>query len=320
MAATDSGKDPLFGNKLAAAILIVLLLAVGLPVVVNTFSELAKHVAHHEEEAPYPGGLVYAPFDFASIGTAGGEEEGPAFDLGTVFLTASVEQGARAAAICSSCHSFDRGGPHGTGPNLWEIVGRPVAAIPGYAYSGALRDLGGEWTYEKLNAYLENSQGYVPGTQMAQKIRKDDKRVNILAYLGSLSDSPVPYPDPVAAPEPTAEGEESAMDEAGEAAADAIDFEAAQPGEAVIQDRTEVNERGDDGFPGDIAKEGSNYRSSDEDGDAAPVPDQDDTDVLGEDLEGAPTVDSGLPNVEAARESFQESAPDQELTPDNPDE
>ena len=310
--------DPLYGNKVAAAVLIVALLAIGLPVVVGTFAELSDHIAHggdHEAAVEgCPEGIVYAPFDCSGLASASEEDAGPVIPWVNYLAQADVERGARAAAICSSCHSFDKGGPNGTGPNLWEIVGRPVASVAGYAYSSALQGLGGVWDYETLDPYLENSQGYVSGTQMAQKIRKDQKRADIIAYLGSLSDDPVPLPEPVPVEEAGAEGEgaeggESAMDEAGEVAADMIDFEAAGPGEATITDESAVNDRGDDGFPGDVAKDGSNYRSSDEDGADGAVPDQGDAEGLGQDLDPADTADSGLPNVDAARESAQDSRP-----------
>ena len=303
-------KDPLYGNKVAAAVLIVLLLAVGLPVVVGTFAELAEHAGHHEESpSPYPGRIVYAPFDPAALeAQSGGGEEGPEapYDLGALLAAADVERGARAAAICSSCHSFDRGGVNGTGPNLWEVIGRPVASVSGFAYSGALQALGGAWTYEKMDPYLENSQGYVPGTQMAQKVRKDQKRADILAYLGSLSDNPAPYPAPLP-PQETEGGEDGhaagagegpaadpAQAEVGEAAADMIDFEAAQPGEAVVSDQTDVNNPGNDGMPGDAARSGSDYRSSDEDGANA------DPNSSG--------GDRALPSQEAVQESRQPAA------------
>ncbi|WP_051882047.1 c-type cytochrome [Parvularcula oceani] len=301
-------RDPLYGNKVAAAILVVLLLAVGLPVVVSTLSELAEHAgAHHEFDEENPFGLAYIPAEISLEGGAAAVDE-PEVDLGTLLASADAERGARSAAICSSCHSFDQGGPNGTGPNLWDVVGRPVASHPGYAYSSALQSLGGEWTYEQLDPYLENSQSYVPGTQMAQRISKEEKRADILAYLQTLSTDPVPFPEP-APIEETAEGEEDVVDaeeEAAEAAADTIDFEAAEPGEAVIGDETEVNERGDDGFPGDIAKEGSSYRSSDEPSSSPDVPDQTDAEGLGEDLTGD-YEGSGLPDVEAARESYEET-------------
>ena len=306
-------KDPLYGNKVAAAVLVVLLLAVGLPVVVGTFAEIARHAGHHDEESPYPGGFVYAPFDPASpafVGTGGGDggDDGAPYDLGALLASADVERGARSAAICSSCHSFDRGGVNGTGPNLWEIVNRPVASVSGYAYSGALQSFGGVWSYDRLDPYLENSQGYINGTQMAQKIRKDQKRADILAYLGSLSDSPAPYPEPLPPEEAEvdpevadsvgageAPGADPAQAEVGEAAADTIDFEAAQPGEAVVSDQTDVNNRGNDGMPGDAGRSGSDYRSSDEDG-------AEDTDP------NFTPGDRALPSQEAVEESRQPEA------------
>ena len=329
-------KDPLYGNKVAAAVLIVALLAIGLPTVVGTFAELSEHVAHHDEEAYIPDcpeGIVYAPFDCSGLGGVAETDDGPVIPWVNYLAQADIERGARAAAICSSCHSFDKGGPNGTGPNLWEVVGRPVASVAGYAYSSALQGLGGVWDYETLDPYLENSQAYVSGTQMAQKIRKDQKRADIIAYLGSLSDNPVPLPEPVEVPEPGAEGEETdPMQEAGEVAADNLDFEAAQPGEAVRPDSS-VNNPGDDGYPGDPSKGGSNITSSSdeaggddasnalssaraaEDGqDSISGPDGDAEQGAGgpgQQQVAPDTVDSGLPNPAAAQLSEQESAPDE---------
>ena len=290
--------DPLYGNKVATAVLIVALLAIGLPVVVGTFTELADHAGHHDEEAiaGCPEGVVYAPFDCSALGSAAEAEAGPVIPFVNYLAEADVERGARGAAICSSCHSFDKGGPNGTGPNLWEVVGRPVASVSGFAYSGALQALGGNWTYENLDPYLENSQGYVSGTQMAQKIRKPGKRADIIAYLGSLSDDPQPLPEAVPVPEPGAEAD-TAEGEVAEAAADQMDFEAAGPGEAVNTDRSEVNDPGNDGFPGDPAKDGDEYRSSNEDG----------SDVDGEGFRDDDA--GGLPNEAAAEESQQRSDP-----------
>ena len=307
--------DPLYGNKVAAALLIVALLAIGLPVVVGTFSELAEHASHHGDDHAAiegcPEGLVFAPFDCGGLGAAAEASDEPEVPFVNVFLEADAERGARAAAICSSCHSFDKGGPNGTGPNLWDVMGREVASVPGYAYSSALQALGGTWTLEAMDPYLENSQGYVSGTQMAQKIRKDEKRADIIMYLRSLSDSPFPLPEPVEVAQ-EAEGEDgeasdgegsgdTAMEEVGEAAADAMDFEAAGPGEAVRTDQSEVNNPGDDGFPGDPAKDGSNYSSSNEDG----------ADVDGGDVDAGFRDEGGLPNEAAAEASEQRSAPDE---------
>ncbi|MBB4657947.1 c-type cytochrome [Parvularcula dongshanensis] len=281
-------RDPLFGNKVAAAILVVLLLAVGLPVIVTTFAELAAHLGtHHDEEAPYPGGVVYFP---GTLEVSAETEAEPVVDLGTLMASADAERGARGAAICSSCHSFDKGGPNGTGPHLWDVVGREVASVPGFSYSSAMSGLGGDWTYEKLDALLENSQGYIPGTQMAQKIRKADKRADILAYLGSLSDDPVPFPEPAPVEPPAGEEvvpeEDTAESEAAESAADTVESRPALPGEAVLPE-DQRNDPGDEGYPGDESHAQSDYRSSD--------PDGEDTSGTAED------GGEGLPNAEAAQ-------------------
>lgn len=229
-------KDSLFTNKLAAAILIVLLLFIGLPVISHTFIVLLEghHGDHHyEEENPF--GLAYTPYAELVGAAAAGAEEEEVVSLGCLLADADPARGERGAGICASCHSFNEGGANGTGPNLWNIVGRDIAGVAGFGYSSALEGLEGDWTYEKLDPYLYDSQAYVPGTQMAQKIRKDNKRADILAYLGTLTNGdPVPFPECV----PPASDEDTPMEEVAEDAADRADFEAPDPGEAELDDST----------------------------------------------------------------------------------
>lgn len=200
-------KDPLYGNKVAAAVLTVALLAFGVPIVLETFDKLGHHDAHHEKDPDNPFHLAYIPAEVTFSADAA-KEEAPKVDLGTLMASASADRGKRGAALCGSCHTFAEGEPNGIGPNLWNLVGREVASVSGFGYSGALKEIGGVWSYERLDPYLENSQSYVPGTQMAQMIRKETKRADILAYLGSLSNDPVPFPAPApVAPETGAEGQ-----------------------------------------------------------------------------------------------------------------
>ena len=214
-------KDPLFGNKIAAAVLVTLLIAAGLPSIISTMTGVFGGHHGHEADEENPFGLAYIPTDI-KIGGAGATEEEPEPDLGTLLANASAQRGERAAGLCAACHTFEKGGANGIGPHLYGVVGRDIANVSGFGYSGALQDLEGEWTYEKLDHFLENSQAYVPGTQMAQMIRKPEKRADILAYLGSLSDDPVPFPEPApvveeGADEAAAEGEGA---ESAEAAAE----------------------------------------------------------------------------------------------------
>lgn len=201
----SNNKDPLLGNKIAGAILAALLLVFGLPQLTKAiFGGEGHHGAKGEELHLAYGGDV----QIASEGGAAAEKEAPP-DLGTLLAAANPKAGERRAALCKSCHNLDKGGPNSTGPNLWGVVGRPVASHPGFNYSNALKAFGGDWTYERLDKFLENSQELVPGTGMMQRFAKATQRAEILAYLATLSDDPVPFPAPAA---PAATDDEDAGD------------------------------------------------------------------------------------------------------------
>ena len=74
-------------------------------------------------------------------------------------------------------------------------MGRPIASVPGFAYSDSLKGVGGDWTYEALNKMITDPKSEASGTKMTFPGEKDpQKRADILAYLQTLSDSPVPFP------------------------------------------------------------------------------------------------------------------------------
>lgn len=222
-------QDPMFFNKIAAAMLVSLLLFFGLPQLA-----IALRGGHHEgghggeESHPFP----QYPVAYASGGETSGESAAAPVDFATLLAAADPRAGERRAALCKSCHTFDKGGANGTGPNLWGVVGRAVGGHEGFNYTGALKAAGGEWTFDRLSAFLENSQGYVPGTAMVQRFPKAEQRAEIIAYLNSLSDSPLPLPTPAA---PAAETDAPA--ESGAAAIEAAPTEAA-PSEAPVDEHS----------------------------------------------------------------------------------
>ncbi|NRA28890.1 MAG: c-type cytochrome [Parvularculaceae bacterium] len=187
-------KDPLFSNKLAAAALVTLLIAVGIPVVIHTFEVLAEghHHDKHDEENPFH--LAYIPYvELVGGGAAPVEEE--KISLGCLLANADPARGEKGAKLCASCHSLEAGGGNGTGPALWNLLDRAVGSVDGYGYTAALQGYDGAWSYEELDGYLYDSAAYINGTAMNQKIRKDNKRADILAYLGTLRDGgAAPYP------------------------------------------------------------------------------------------------------------------------------
>jgi cytochrome c len=68
---------------------------------------------------------------------------------------------------CVACHTIDKGGRNAIGPNLHGVVGRAVAAVPGFSYSSAMKAKGGVWDDAALDAYLTAPSRALPGTRMA---------------------------------------------------------------------------------------------------------------------------------------------------------
>ena len=103
-----------------------------------------------------------------------------------LMASADVGKGAKVFKKCAACHKLEEG-VNATGPSLYGVVGRAMAAEAGFGYSGALSGLGGTWTAEELDAFLTKPSAYVSGTSMSfSGLRKQNDRVNLIAYLDSL--------------------------------------------------------------------------------------------------------------------------------------
>lgn len=112
-----------------------------------------------------------------------------------LIATADVARGEKLSKACAACHSFDKGGPHKVGPNLWNIVGVSKAGKDGFGYSSALSGFGGTWSYADLNKFLWKPKGYVAGTKMNYNgLKKPDDRAAMIAWLRTLSGSAKPLP------------------------------------------------------------------------------------------------------------------------------
>ena len=123
------------------------------------------------------------------------EAAAPSEPIEKLLQTASVEKGAAAAKKCAACHTFEKGGPNRVGPNLFGIVERARASEAGFNYSAAMKAKGGKWTFQELNAFILNPKANVPGTAMGfAGIAKDSERADVIDYLRSLADKPVPLP------------------------------------------------------------------------------------------------------------------------------
>jgi len=132
----------------------------------------------------------------AAAGAPAAPGSGNIFDTVKPLLAAAKpEGGAGTFKICQACHNGEKGAGNKVGPALWGVVGRKTGSVDGFGYSEAMKGKGGEWTYDRLAAFLNNPKGYVPGTKMVYNGVKDPAQLaDLLAYLGTLSDAPVPLP------------------------------------------------------------------------------------------------------------------------------
>ncbi|MEH6665506.1 MAG: cytochrome c family protein [Brevundimonas sp.] len=100
------------------------------------------------------------------------------------YSEADTENGRRVFARCRSCHTLPQGGPNMTGPNLWGVFGRQAGSLEGYNYSPALREADFTWTAERLDQWLNDPRGFLPGNKMAfAGVRDETDRRDLIAWL-----------------------------------------------------------------------------------------------------------------------------------------
>src|SRR6516225_8643253 len=172
-------------NKILGAVL-----ATCIVLLVTSFTASALFASKPPEK---PG------FAIAAKEAGGGSKEAaaaaPSEPIEKLLQTASVEKGQAAAKVCTTCHTFEKNGPNRVGPNLYGIVGDHKGEGRGFNFSAPMKAKGGTWTYDDLNQFITNPKGFVPGTAMGfAGVTKDSERADIIAYLRTLSDNPVPLP------------------------------------------------------------------------------------------------------------------------------
>ncbi|MEM7664204.1 MAG: c-type cytochrome [Paracoccaceae bacterium] len=88
---------------------------------------------------------------------------------------------------CRRCHAPDADAAS-YGPPLENVIGRGAGTFPDYDYSVALEASGIVWTEAALRAWMEDNDGFLPGTKM-RHVGITDRTVQdfILAYLRSIT-------------------------------------------------------------------------------------------------------------------------------------
>lgn len=174
-------------NKTALAVMTVLLLTMALGVFSNAL--------YAPEKAAKPG--FNLPEGGGKEVQAAAPKEPP---LPTLLAKADVKKGQADVRVCESCHNLEKGAGPKVGPPLYGVVGRPKGSIPGFGYSDGMKSKGGKWTYADLNTFLTKPSAFVSGTKMTYPGEPDpQKRADIIDYLHTLSDSPLPLPKEAAA-------------------------------------------------------------------------------------------------------------------------
>lgn len=164
--------------------------------------------------------------------------------IASLLPTADPAAGAEVFKKCAACHTINQGGANGIGPNLYGTLGEGVGqGKGGFAFSDALKAVGGTWDFDKMNAWLTSPRKFAPGTKMTFAGLSNPKdRADVIAYLNQQgSNLPLPAAPAAAAAEPAAGAEGNAAAPANAATpaeaatpasgAPSVDKEAAQQAE-----------------------------------------------------------------------------------------
>ncbi len=109
----------------------------------------------------------------------------PAAEVETVAAVdpALVEAGEKVFKKCTACHKLDDGA-RGSGPHLFNVVGRDIGGVDGFKYSKTLANMEGVWDEATLAAFLANPKKFARGTRMSfAGLKKEADIVAVTEYL-----------------------------------------------------------------------------------------------------------------------------------------
>ena len=209
----------LFVNKIAGALLASALGFIGI-------NRLADHIVHADVPEPSEFAYSLAPVEAAAVEV---EVEAP-FPSVEWINARDAAKGAKIFKKCKSCHNADDGGKNGTGPALWNVVGRPKGSAEGFSYSSGMTAKGGNWGYAELDEFLTKPKDYITKTKMSfNGLKKETDRAAIIEFLRLQASAPM-APLTEAAPMPGAADEAAVQEASHEATPAGIEI----PSETVV--------------------------------------------------------------------------------------
>jgi len=100
------------------------------------------------------------------------------------FAAGNASHGAVIFQRCVMCHSAEKNGGNGLGPNLFAVAGRKAASLPDFCYSPALKNAKIAWSDDKLKAWVSGPARLVPGNRMAfPGLTNPSDADDVIAYL-----------------------------------------------------------------------------------------------------------------------------------------
>lgn len=152
---------------------------------------------------------VHGGYPVEGAAEAGGKAAADERPIEFYLASADVAKGEQVFKKCTACHNADQGGANALGPSLYGVMGNPVAAHPGFAFSDALKSKGGTWDWTTMSEWLASPKRFAPGTKMTfAGLSNPEDRANVMAFLNARDSAPMPLPEAPAedaAPAPDAD-------------------------------------------------------------------------------------------------------------------
>ena len=114
------------------------------------------------------------------------------------FTPGDPSSGKKLFKKCKACHSLEEGKHKATGPSLFGVFGRQAGTVE-FKFSKSMiaaGEAGLVWTPEAVDAYIIDPKAFLKETlgvskvrnKMKFKMKKEDQRADVIAYLMSLQE------------------------------------------------------------------------------------------------------------------------------------